>query len=127
MIALLRSVFAVLLGYVVFAAAAFAVFQLSGQAPHSVASTPFMVVSVVSGVLSALTGGYLAGWVAGRRPFAHGVAMAALLALGAGISLAATLGHGAVWTQVAALALMAPSAALGGWLRRRLEADTAGC
>ncbi len=37
MIALLRSVAAVLLGYIVFAASAFAVFRLSGQAPHEVA------------------------------------------------------------------------------------------
>lgn len=30
-----------------------------------------------------------------------------------------TIGHGAIWSQVAALALMAPAAALGGWLRAR--------
>jgi hypothetical protein len=31
---------------------------------------------------------------------AHGMAMAALLALGAGVSLASTLGHGAIWSRV---------------------------
>jgi len=45
--------------------------------------------------------------------------MAALLAVGATVSLFSTLGHGAVWTQVTALTLMAPSAVLGGWLRAR--------
>jgi hypothetical protein len=119
MIALLRSVLAVLLGYMVFAASAFAVFQLSGQAPHAVASVPFMLVSTTSGMIFALAGGYIAGWLAGRRPLAHGLATAALLAAGAGVSLASTLGHGAVWTQVAALTLMAPSAVLGGWLCAR--------
>ena len=119
MIALIRSVVAVLIGYIVFAASAFAVFRLSGQAPHAAASVSFMLVTVASGVLFALIGGYIAGWIAGRRPFAHGVAMAALLALGAAASLASTLGHGAVWTQVTALTLMAPSAVLGGWLRAR--------
>ena len=51
--------------------------------------------------------------------FAHAVAMAVVLAAGAAASLAATLGHGAVWSQVAALVLMAPSAVLGGWWRTR--------
>jgi hypothetical protein len=119
MIALLRSVLAVVLGYVVFAASAFAVFQLSGRAPHAVAPVPFMLVSVASGMVFALAGGYLAGWLAGRRAFGHGLAMAALLAVGAAVSLASTLGHGAVWSQIAALTLMAPSAAAGGWLRAR--------
>jgi hypothetical protein len=117
MIALIRSIVAVLIGYIVFAASAYAVFRLSGQAPHAAASVPFMLGTIASGVLFALVGGYIAGWIAGRRPLAHGVAMAALLALGAAASLASTLGHGAVWTQVAALTLMAPSAVLGGWMR----------
>lgn len=119
MLAVLRSIVAVIVGYIVFAASAFAVFQLSGQAAHAAASTSFMVISIVSGMLFALAGGYVAGWLAGRRPFAHGVAMAALLATGAAVSLASTLGHGAIWSQVAALVLMAPSAAMGGWLRER--------
>jgi len=42
-----------------------------------------------------------------------------VLAAGAGASLLATLGDGSIWSQVAALTLMVPSAALGGWLRAR--------
>ncbi len=119
MLALLRSVSAVLVGYIVFAASAFAMFRFSGQAAHAEASASFMTIRIVSGVLFALVGGYVAGWIAGRGPLAHGVAMAALLATGAGVSLASTIGHGAIWSQLSALALMAPSAALGGWLRAR--------
>jgi hypothetical protein len=118
-IAFLRSIIAVLAGYVVFAASAFAVFRLSGQAPHADASIPFMLLSIATGVVFALAGGHVAGWIAGRRPVAHGVAVAAVLALGAIVSLVATVGHGAIWSQVAALLLMAPSAVLGGWLRAR--------
>ena len=66
-----------------------------------------------------LIGGYVAARLARRRPLAHGVAVAALLALGATISLLSTLGRGAVWSQVAALVLMAPCAVLGSWLRSR--------
>jgi len=119
LIALLRSTLAVLLGYVVFAASAFAVFRLAGYAPHAAVPASFRLVSVVLGVVFAVAGGYVAAWVAGRRPWAHGIAVAALLALGAAVSLAMTLGRGAVWSQVAALVLMAPGAVAGGWIRAR--------
>jgi hypothetical protein len=119
MIAALRSVAAVLAGYVIVAACSFAVFRLSGHDPHVPAAAAFMVEAVVSGIAFALAGGYLAGLLAGRRPLAHAVAVAVVLAAGAVASLAATLGHGAVWSQTAAIVLMAPAAALGGWLRAR--------
>jgi hypothetical protein len=119
MLALLRSIVAVFVGYLVFAVPAFAVFQLLGQAPHAPAPLGVMLISTITGIVFAVAGGYLAGWIGGRRPAAHGLAMAALLAAGAAVSLASTLGHGAVWSQVAALALMAPGAALGGWWRAR--------
>jgi hypothetical protein len=118
-LALLRSIGAVIIGYVVFAASAFAVFRVSGRAPHAAAPVPFMLASIASGVAFALVGGYVAAWIAGRRPLAHGAGVAALLALGAAVSLASTLGHGAVWSQLAALVLMAPAAIAGGWLRAR--------
>jgi hypothetical protein len=119
MLALLRSIAAVLLGYIIFAASAVALFRLTGHAPHAPASAVFMVVTVVVGIAFAMIGGYVAGWLAGRRPMAHAVAVAVVLAAGAAASLAATIGQGAVWTQVAALVFMAPSAVLGGWWRAR--------
>lgn len=119
MLALLRSVLAVLLGYALFAVTSFALFRVTGHDPHAPASAAFMVVTVVEGIVFASAGGYVAAWIAGRKPVAHGAAVALLLAIGAAASLAATLGHGAVWTQVAALVFMAPSAVLGGWWRAR--------
>jgi putative membrane protein (TIGR04086 family) len=70
--------------------------------------------------MSALLGGYVAAWLAKRRPLAHGFAVAAVLALGAAISLLSTLGKGAIWSQVAALVIMVPCAAIGGWLRAKM-------
>ena len=115
----LRSVGCVILGYLVFAVSAFAFFQISGHAPHAPAPLPIMLGSILVGVLFAFIGGYLAATLAGRKPAAHGVAVAGILALGAAVSLASTIGHGAIWSQVAALVLMAPSAALGGLVRAR--------
>jgi hypothetical protein len=114
-----RSILAVIVGYLIFALSAFAFFQISGQPPHQAAPMPIMVGSIAVGTVFALLGGYVAGWLAQRRPLAHGIAVATVLALGATISLLVTLGTGAIWSQAAALVLMAPSAILGGWLRLR--------
>ncbi|MGN6111857.1 MAG: hypothetical protein ACTHOC_02415 [Luteimonas sp.] len=116
---LLRSIGAIVAGYVLFAVSAFVFFQLTGQAPHAPAPPAIMAASIVEGAAAAFSGGFVAAQLAGRRPFAHGIAVAVLLASGAIASLAATVGHGAIWSQIAALALMAPAAALGGWMRAR--------
>jgi hypothetical protein len=114
-----RSVIAVIVGYLIFALSAFAFFQISGQPPHQAAPVPIMIGSIAFGMVFALLGGYVAAWLARRRPLAHGVGVAAVLALGAAISSLNTMGKGAVWSQVAALAFMTPCAVLGGWLRMR--------
>jgi hypothetical protein len=116
----LRSILGVVTGYMVFAVSGFALFHITGQPPHGEASPLFMIGATVYGVAFALFGGYLSGWIAGRRPLIHAVAMAVILALGAAVSLAATIGKGAIWSQVCAVALMAPAAAAGGWLRQRI-------
>jgi len=115
-----RSIVSVIVGYLIFALSAFALFQISGQPPHQAASAPFIFGSIIFGAMSALLGGYVAAWLAKRRPLAHGFAVAAVLALGAAISLLSTLGKGAIWSQVAALVIMAPCAAIGGWLRAKM-------
>jgi hypothetical protein len=116
---LFRSVVAVIAGYAIFAVSAGALFALSGQDPHGQATVPFMIGAVIYGVAFALLGGYVSGWIASRSPFTHGLIVAGILALGAGISLVASMGKGAVWSQVTALTTMAPAAALGGYLRDR--------
>lgn len=118
----LRSIASVVLGYLLFAVAAFLFFRFSGRPPHAAAPLSVMAASTCVGVVAAFAGGYVAAHLAGREPFAHGVAVAVVLAAGAIASLAGTVGHGAIWSQVAALALMAPGAAAGGWVRARRAA-----
>lgn len=113
----LRSIGSVIAGYLLFAVSAFLFFQLSGQRPHSAAAPAVMAASILVGVIAAFAGGFLAARLAGRKPLLHGVAVAIVLAAGATASLASTIGHGAIWSQVAALVLMAPAAALGGRAR----------
>jgi hypothetical protein len=121
---MLRSVLGVVTGYLVFAIPVGALFQITGQPPHGEASVRFMIGASAYGVAFALLGGYLSGLIAGRRPLAHGVAMAVILALVAAGSLAMTIGKGHIWSQVAALTLMAPAAVIGGWLRQCLASES---
>ena len=111
----LRSIGSVIAGYLLFAVSAFLFFQLSGQRPHAAAAPAVMAASILVGGVAAFAGGFLAARLAGRKPLLHGMAVAVVLAAGATASLASTIGHGAIWSQVAALVLMAPAAALGGW------------
>ena len=110
---MLRSIGAVGAGYVVFGASAALLFQLSGQPPHEAAPVGFKVASITWGAVFALIGGWITARIAVRRPATHAGALAALIALGAVISLVASP-PGAIWSQVSALLLMAPCAWLGG-------------
>jgi hypothetical protein len=118
---MLRSVGAVVAGYVVFAVSAVLVFQLTGQNPHAEAPWTFELATIVWGAVFAMVGGYLAAHVSVRRPVAHGAAVAVVIALGAAASLLADAG-GARWSQVSALVVMAPCAWLGGVLAARMKA-----
>jgi hypothetical protein len=114
---MLRSAGAVAAGYMVFGASGFLLFQLSGLDPHQPAPIGFKIASVIWGCVFALVAGWLTARVAGTRPVVHAAVLAVLIALGALASIAARPGA-ALWSQLSALALMAPCAWLGG-LRAR--------
>ena len=115
----IRSVFSVLVGYLLFAISTFMVFKLFEQPSHQAAPVWFMIFVAVIGMSFSLLGGYLSGLLAGRSPFGHAIAVAALIVSGASFSLLATIGKGAIWSQLVAIILIAPCAIAGGWLRRR--------
>ena len=117
---MLRSIGAVVAGYFVFAASAVLIFQLTGQNPHADAPVAFKIASIVWGAVFALVAGFLAGHVSVRRPAAHAAAVAAVIALGAVVSLVADRA-GAHWSQIAAIVLMAPCAWVGGALAAKEE------
>ena len=115
----LRSLAAVLGGYLIFAFSAVALFQLSGRDPHAPQPLWFAVASVAYGMAFAALGGFVAARLAPARARLHAAGVALVLALGATVSLVASPGGGATWSQWAALALMAPSAYFGGRLAAR--------
>jgi peptidoglycan/LPS O-acetylase OafA/YrhL len=117
---MLRSIGAVAAGYLIFGASAALLFQLSGQEPHADAPAAFKIASIAWGAVFALVAGWLTARIAGRRPMIHTAIVAALIALGAVISLLARPTD-ALWSQVAAIAIMAPCALLGGVISSRVR------
>jgi hypothetical protein len=118
---MLRTLGAVLGGYLIFALSAVALFQLTGRDPHAPQPLWFMVASVAYGMGFAGLGGFAAARLAPTRSLLHAGGVAVVLALGASVSLVASPGGGATWSQWAALVLMAPSAYLGGHLATRVQ------
>src|SRR6187399_1142476 len=114
---MLRSIGSVAAGYLIFAASAILLFQMSGRDPHANAPLAFKVATVIWGTVFALVAGWLTARIAGRQPAAHAAVLAGVIALGAIISIVTSRGD-AVWSQIAAAVVMAPTAWIGGRLSR---------
>jgi len=113
----LRSIGAVVTGYLLVGAAAELLFYLSGRNPHAPASAPFIVLTAIYGFFIAALAGHVAARIAGRLELLHAAVLACLVALVALLSLLADLGAGSVWSQLVALLFMAPAVMIGAMTR----------
>src|SRR2546430_1654759 len=116
---LIRSVVAVTAGYTVFGISAVLIFAATGRDPHATAPIAFMVLSTLYGMAFATASGFLAAVIAGKSELGHAQTVSGIIALGALISIFTTPAGGTLWSQLAALILMAPSASLAGLWRSR--------
>jgi hypothetical protein len=121
----MRTILAVVAGYVIFAVSAVLLFHLTNIDPHSPATIGFEALTIAYGLAFAFVSGFVAGRIGRRTDLACGIALALVIALGATISIIARPGAGALWTQTAALILLAPASLVGDWTRRKRHA-TAG-
>ena len=110
---MLRALFAIIAGYLLFATASIALFAISGRDPYAPAPAWFLASSTAYGMIAATAAGYMAAALARRDDNRVAAAVSIVIALGALASLAAA-NPGAHWSQWAALCLMAPCAYLGG-------------
>jgi uncharacterized membrane protein YedE/YeeE len=116
---MVRSVIAVILGYVIFAASALLLFRVTGRHPHEPAETWFMIVTIIYGLLFATLAGFVAAFLGKKFEMEHALAVASLIAAVGAASLLADVKTSAIWTQLAVILIIAPSAMLGGYLRQR--------
>jgi hypothetical protein len=117
-VVMVRSVAAVVVGYLIFGVSSGLLFRLSGRDPHLVPSTGFLVFSIAYGMAFAMAGGFAAASIATRQRTLHALAVAGMIAVTSFAALIVEWGAGSVWSQLTTLVLMAPAAAIGGYLRR---------
>ena len=115
----MKSVLAVLVGYLVFGASTVLLFLVAGIDPKQSPELGFRIWSTLYGIFFAFLGGYAAARVAGRKELWHASAVAGVLALLATISLIAQPTGSSIWSQIAALGFMVPAVILGGIARSR--------
>jgi hypothetical protein len=66
----------------------------------------------------AMAGGFVAATIATRQPTLHALAVAGIIGVTAVAALVVEWGAGSVWSPLSTIVLMAPAAAIGGYLRR---------
>jgi hypothetical protein len=121
-----RSIAAVVIGFVVIGALAFGADAiLRATVPGAFTANgrmedPAMLLFVLGYVtLFAVAGCYLTARLAPRRPMAHALVLGLLGLCFNVVGTMAQWDHAPAWYHVLALALVMPSAWLGGWLRER--------
>jgi hypothetical protein len=121
-IEVLRSIAAVLGGYLTLAFGTILTFNVVvGQV--TIDSSPFQLMfGTIGAALSGLAGGLVAGIVAPRFPFAHAVGVLIFLIIDTASVLAKS--SGPLWFDLAGSAVLAFTVLVGGWIiARRREGE----
>ena len=120
----LRSVTAVVGGYLVVAAGTILTFNvLVGQLTVN-SNARQLILGTIGAVLAGIAGGVVAGIVAPRFPFGHAAAVLLFLALDTASVLAK--GSGPAWFDLAGSGILAISVLFGGWIIAEMERRRAG-
>ncbi len=114
-----RSIFAIVIGYLVFAVPSAALVNVDVVDPHAPASGRVFLLTVLYGLVFALLGGWVTVRLAARRVLWPALVVAVLVAGLAAVSLA--FARGVYWTQLSALILMAPAVVVGGAIALRSQ------
>jgi hypothetical protein len=112
-----RTILGILLGDVIFAGGSALLFYAAKVDPHAPAEMRLILLGTLAGIVLALAGGFIAGWIGHRADLISGMILAVIIAGGAIASMIGRPGQGAIWSQLAALLTMAPAALVGDWLR----------
>jgi hypothetical protein len=114
---ILRSIGAVLAGYLVFGLSTALLFTIMRQDPHAAAATVYIVGATIYGAVFGAIGGFLTAWIATWRRMIHVAILAGVIAGVAAVSMLTRASDEPLWSQLAAMLVIAPAAIVGGWIR----------
>src|SRR5262249_61310947 len=110
-----RTILGVLLGDVIFAGGSALLFYAARVDPHAPAELRFILISVAGGIVLAMAGGWVAGWIGRRSGLVCGILLGAIIAAGAVGSWVSRPGQGGGWGRTAGLLRVGPATPWGGW------------
>lgn len=116
---MIKSVAAIIAGYVVMAIAIVALFAAWFGPESGVPAKGFLIYSLAYGFFAATTGGYVTALVAGRAELKHAVGLAVVAVTMAIISAIMNAGREPLWYQFANVVVMTDGVLLGGFVRHR--------
>lgn len=114
---MIRSILAVISGYLAFYVAMLLLWLAFGYGPEQdIPSTGFLVVSVFCEAFFAVGAGYLIALIARRRALVHAAFLSALFVVSGVLYLLLRLNHYPFWIPLAMILINAPCVLLGAYL-----------
>jgi len=112
-----RSVAAVLVGYVLMGALITLVQETwFGGVSYTKSTAGVLVAAGFFTFLAAVVGGYAAGWIAGRRPMLHGLAMSCIVVVETSWLIGSGRTWDPTWFDVTAASSLIVGILLGSWI-----------
>ena len=115
----MRSIAAVLGGFLIFSISAVLLFNISGRPPEVWPGAAFATFAIIYGGVFAGVAGYVAARLSPRAPLVHAAAVAGLLFGAATGSYLMQQSGASLWSLVSTVLVSVPAAMLGGYLRHR--------
>jgi hypothetical protein len=114
---MIRSVFAVVAGFMTWAVLTIGLWVVFGYGPREVPSQGFLMFSLLFEVAFALAAGYLTALIARRRESVHGAILAGAMALDGVAAIAFTPDAYPLWVNLSTIFILAPACYAGSNLR----------
>jgi uncharacterized membrane protein len=109
---MVRQILSVLAGYAIFVVTSLALFRTTGQNPHLMATTSFIILTSVYGAVFSFISGLISQTIAKTRTLTINYILAFVIAAFATFSLLKS--EGSHWTQILAILVFAPISIAGG-------------